>query len=146
MEFGAEHCSQVLGYVLSAMAEIRKTPGAKLYVIYYEGKLVSSIWNNKLIRYDYKYSNPKRGEALRRAKEVRLTVKDVKFSNGAKFSEGDVILLSGGFREEFVIELWSVAENAEPPRPTPTLQENDIKFSKGKPFKPRLCARIYDGL
>ncbi len=141
MEFGDEHCSQILNHVLYAFQEVKKIPDSKLYVIYYQGKhITSSVWNNKLQKYDHKYSNPKRGEALNRAKEVGLVAKDV------KFSESEIVLINGGFREKFALALWVVPKDTEPPKPTPTLEEKEMEFREGKPSKPRLCARIYDGL
>ena len=49
IEFGYEHCSQVLNHTLLALQETEKVSDAKLYVIYYQGKYITqSSWNNKL--------------------------------------------------------------------------------------------------
>lgn len=127
MQFGDELCSSVFNRVLSTLSEVIKFPCTKLYVIYYQGKYpAASIWNNKLHRYETKYSNPKRGAALIKAQEIRLAVKDVKFSEtDVKFSEADVILIDGGFRYIPELELWAVPKNVELPKPTPTHQETD---------------------
>jgi hypothetical protein len=54
------------------------------------------------------------------------------------------VLIDGGYREEFIQEIWIVPNGAKAPIPTPTLQEKDIKFAKGKPRRSRQCARAYD--
>jgi len=44
------------------------------------------------------------------------------------------------------VEIWIVPKDAEPPKPTPTLTERDIKFRKGKPFSVRDCEAYYRSL
>ena len=140
-EFGNEHCSQVQSRVPAYYVAMTNIPDAKIHVIYYEGKhLVNNIWNKKLKIYESKWVNPRRGNALNRAKEIELIFKDLKVSTR------NLVLVDGGFRENFFLEVWLVTPGAEPPKPTPTLSEKDITFEKGKPVRSRYCARIYDGL
>ena len=140
-DFGDVNCSYFINIVPFALNEFNKTPNSKIYVIYYEGKHnVSNIWSKKLNRYESKLLNPRRGDALNRAKEVGLFFKEY------KFSINNLVLINGGFREDFTLEFWLVPNNAEPPKPTPTISEKEVRFRKGKPFKTRACARIYDDL
>ena len=140
-EFGNEHCSQVQSRVPAYYVPMGNDLDAKIYVVYYEGQhRLSNVWNKKLKTYESKWVNPRRGEALIRAKEIGLIFKD------HKVSTKNLILVDGGFREKFMLEVWLVPPGAEPPKPTPTLSGKDITFRKGKPARSRLCARIYDGL
>lgn len=41
----------------------------------------------------------------------------------------------GGFREQPAYEIWIVADGAEPPRPTPTVDRKEIVFPKAAPPK-----------
>lgn len=138
-EMGSVACSHLMNTVPDYYLEA-KSRGSKLYVVYYEGKhYVVNIWNKKLKQYESKLLNPRRGDALSRAEEIKLFLKDY------KLPPDNLVLVNGGYRYEFTLEFWIVPENAAP-KLTPTLQEKEMTFRKGKPFKPRRCARIYDGL
>jgi hypothetical protein len=41
-----------------------------------------------------------------------------------------VVTLDGGFREEPQVEFWIVPLGSEPPRPTPTVNRNEIIYSR----------------
>ena len=141
LDFGDIPCSYFINLVPVALNKFNETPDAKMYLIYYEGKHYASfIWNKKLHRREPKLTNPRRGNATNRAKEVGLFLKEY------EFLQNNLILTDGGFREKLALEFWIVPNGVEPPKPTPTVDKKDVKFRKGKPFKTRECARIYDGL
>jgi hypothetical protein len=43
-----------------------------------------------------------------------------------------IVVINGGYREEWTAELWIVPKGATPPNPSPTLAAKDIRFRKGK--------------
>ncbi len=46
-----------------------------------------------------------------------------------------IIAFDGGFREEPLFDFWIVPDGAEPPRPTPTVNRNEIVFPRSTPVK-----------
>jgi hypothetical protein len=139
-EFGLKQCGQLAALVDGSFQYFQKEKNAKFYVIYYEGKKFEySVFNRKTQKYD-KFTEPVRGYALNRAKEIILLIK-----RGYKPKKGQIVLIDGGFKEELLFELWIVPKSAAPPKLTPTVSEKDMKFSKGKPPRVRDCAKAYDG-
>lgn len=119
--------------------EIENKLQNKIYIIYYEGQ-------REFFDIDYKtkkritvIENPKFGNALNRAKEIPLFLKMV-----YKVPDNKFVLINGGFRERFSMEIWNVPDGAEIPKATPTLTRKDIKFAKGKPQGTRKMACCYE--
>lgn len=140
-EFSDLPCSVFGTYVSAILQDSEKIPDSKIYVIYYEGKHnVINVWNKKLKTYETKLLAPRKSDALNRAKEIELYLK----SDLSYFDE--VVLTNGGYRNQFELEVWAVPKNAQPPKSSPTLTEENMTFRKGKPFPVRDCARIYDNL
>ena len=140
-EFGFVTCGSLMARANFFFQEYLNTPGSKLYVIYYEGKQYrTNVWNKKLGKYETKWGNPRRGEAFVRAQEIRIYLK-----NEHSLDEKNIIMIDGGYREEFFQEIWVVPDKAKIPAPTPTLKEKDITFEKGKSPHSRDCSKAYDG-
>ncbi|HEX8197874.1 MAG TPA: hypothetical protein VF571_16910 [Pyrinomonadaceae bacterium] len=140
-EFGFLQCGHFMARADVAFQDYERVPNSKLYVIYYEGKgRQISVWNKKLRDYETKWQNPRRGSALNRAKEIVIYLK-----NARNLDEKNIILIDGGYREEFSQEIWIVPDGAKTPAPTPTLEEKDITFEKGKSRHSRDCSKAYDG-
>jgi hypothetical protein len=141
-EFGFLSCGAFMARVDNHFVAYTNTANSKLYIIYYEGKgYRTNVWNKKLGDYETKWRNPRRGEALKRAKEIVIYLK-----NAQNLDEKNIILIDGGYREEFSQEIWLVPNGAKAPTPTPILEEKDITFEKGKPRHSRDCSKAYDGL
>lgn len=141
VELGVVPCGQFNSLADVTHQEYKKSPNSTIYAIYYEAKnTVITIWNKKTKISETKTLNPIRGDALGRAKELPLYLKAA-----YKVSENKVKLIDGGYKETFVMEIWIVPKGAKLPTPTSTVKEKDVKFRKGKPRKPRNCARAYDG-
>ncbi len=139
-EFGFIQCGELTAQIDGSFQHFQREKNAKFYIVYYEGKqFESSSFNEKTNKYDIKLTNPVRGYALNRAKEVVLYL-----NTAYKPKAEQIALIDGGFREEFTIELWQATQNAAPPKLIPTIFEKDIKFREGKPRKVRNCARAYD--
>lgn len=135
-------CGHMMMLMDTYNQELKEKPQDKLYIIYYEGseKRSVSIYNPKTKKYKSTLENPRFGNALNRAKEVPLYLKMMH-----KIPDDRIVLVDGGFRRNFSLEIWSVPKGAETPKATPTLERKDIKFAKGKPPKPRKLALCYDG-
>lgn len=143
-EFGYLDCDNLMMRVYHAFLESKKVENSKIYVIYYEGKhldLNSSVYDKKAGKYERKFLNPRRGDALRRANDIRDYL-----TNYSDFSDESLVFADGGYRNEFSLEIWILPKGAELPKSTPTLREREVKFRKGKSFKARNCITIYDGL
>lgn len=135
-EFGLLPCNYFNALVMSAYRDYMELPGASIYVVYYEAKNVEMfVWNKQKNVQEKKILKPKRGNALNRAKEVPNFLATV-----YQVPKEKVVLLDGGFRENFEIEIWLVPKGATPPSPTPTVDAKNVKFAKGEPSPPRACA------
>ena len=58
------------------------------------------------------------------------------FQKRASFLKADMKdfeIVNGGYREFLSIEMWIVPEGAQPPELTPTVDEKDVIFRKGRP-------------
>ena len=127
-------CEHFLGLMDKIYSDYSKSAESKIYVIYYEGKHEDYAELNERRRWG-RLVNPRRGEALNRAKEVPAF-----FQSGYrnyKISKDTIILIDGGYREKFGLDIWIAPKNADPPKSTPTLTAKDIKFRRGKPYKIR---------
>jgi hypothetical protein len=115
----------------------KKLPDSKIYVIYYEELNYLAFVNGSN---EATLVKPRRGNALNRAKEVSLFL-----TTEYKLPKNKIILIDGGFKKDFELEVWLVPKDAKLPKPSPTVDEKDVKFREGKPVRTRNCARAYDG-
>lgn len=141
-EFGFIPCGHFDALMDSAFQDYKNSPDSKIYVIFYGGlnQTVNTKYNKKTKSFETKKMYPRRGNAINRAKEVPLY-----FKTEYKLPNDKVVLLEGGFRRDFELEIWIVPKNAELPKPSLTVDEKDVIFGQGKPVKTRDCARVYDG-
>ena len=105
--------------------ELQNNPKTKGYVIYYGGRNHPICSKNRM---------PKRGEI-----DIITTI----FKKHVEFRGQDpkrFIWINGGYRENWTAEFWIVPNGADAPKPTPTptLEERDIKFKRGKAKKVNL--------
>lgn len=121
-EFGITNCEirRALSENLSSkMLEDESSLG---YIVYYGGQ-----FNIKPYGSWYTKRLPRRGEAFARAAAIKS-----RFVENFGIDENRIILLNGGYRESWAVELWLVPKGARPPLPVPTLAESEIKFRKGR--------------
>jgi hypothetical protein len=134
-------CGGMMLHMDNYHQELKEKPQNKLYVIYYEEKNHQiSVYNPKTKKEEIHLENPRFGNALNRAKEIPLYLKTM-----YKVPNSRIVLIDGGFRDEFTLEIWSVPEGAEIPKATPTVERKEVKFSEKKPLHVRNLARCYDG-
>lgn len=107
--------------------ELQNNPAFQVYVIFYGGRCYSSCG------YDYplhRQRRPRKGEAEKRAARIKLYLVNTRGLDPER-----VFVISGGYRESWMAELWIVPKGAEPPIPTPTVQPEDIEYRTGRPTK-----------
>ncbi len=122
-EFGNIQCGDLRSRLDNFLIELQNNPQSRGYVIVYDGKHYF---------YDYsrgrnpkiKYQLPVFGEATLLTQQI---LKHFKYRN---VSPDRYLFISGGYRENYTVELWVVPTGAKPPKSTPTA--NEIKYRKGK--------------
>ena len=126
-EFGELSCEDILARSDNLLNDLNKNPESVAYIIFYEGKHSQYSYNKKTQKSEIILVNPRRGEARNKAESIRFYL-----TKWHKFPNERLILIDGGYRENYGIALWIAPIKAEQPKPTPTVEEKDIKFRKGK--------------
>lgn len=117
-EFSYINCDEYLARMdMFVIVKAQENPNEKVYVLVYEGKEK---------QYKRKSLLPTRGLAKAKIKSMKKYISTVR-----GFSLNNISFVEGGFREHLTVEIWSVPNGAEPPKPTPTLKK--MKYRKGKP-------------
>jgi hypothetical protein len=137
-EFSFLPCSHLLGRADQTFETLQEEPTSKVYFIYYEGGQYPSYKKTRK-GIEEKMLNPARGDALNRTKALSLHLTKYR-----KVPQDRIVLIDGGYMENYEVEIWIVPKNAQAPKPTPTLTEKDIKFRNGKPFRVADCQGGYD--
>lgn len=127
-EFGQLFCDDAKARTDMVAIAYYDNPGSKIYMIFYTGKRYRNYVYDKKLKYEKEvFLYPQIGEA----KMNILRWKNY-LTRSRRIPEKDIVLVDGGFREEHTLENWIVPKGAEPPKPSPTLTEKDIKFRKGR--------------
>ena len=113
-EFGSVNCEGLAQRLDHFSVPLRKHPELRGYIIFYGGRL----HNGRLM---------KRREAEARAEALRRYL-----IYEQRLDAGRVILINGGYRKEWMVELWHVPGNEKPPAATPTVEAKDVRFRRGK--------------
>jgi hypothetical protein len=113
-EFGDINCEDEMARLDSFAVQLQNQPNAKGVIIFYGGRR-------------FRGRLPKQGEAAARAARMKP------YLVGRRSIQSErVIMIDGGYREEFQVELWVIPADVTPPSGTPTVPSKDIKFQKGK--------------
>ncbi len=113
-------CEDIRTRLDTFLIELQNNPETKGYIIYYGGKNHSVCNVNRLPKH----------------KEINIIV--TTFKDQVVFRNQDlgrIVWINGGYRENWTTELWVVPNNADAPKPTPTVKEKEIKFKRGKAKK-----------
>ena len=132
-EFSILPCGHLLSQAEAVFNLLERSNNSRLFLIYYEGRSYSAVKKGK-----QQITNPVRGDALNRTKRISLYLTKYR-----KVPSEKIVLMDGGFRESYWVEVWIVPESANPPQASPTLMANDIKFRKGKPLPVFDCEGSY---
>ena len=102
---------------------LREHPKLRGYIVFYGGR---RHLGRRMMR----------GEAQARAEAWRQYLILERKENPDR-----VILLDGGYREEWAVELWLVPQGAALPVPTPSIKAKGVKFRRGRTnWKRYVCA------
>lgn len=113
-EFGDVKCEDEMARLDNFAIQLQHSPQAKGVIIFYGGK----TFRGRL---------PKRAEA--EARSARLKP----YLVGRRgIPANQVIVINGGFAEEWLVQLWVVPPGASIPSPDAYLRVTGIKFRKGK--------------
>jgi hypothetical protein len=119
-KFGSICCEDEKARLDNFAVHLQNEPQTLGYIIFYEGRRYASCYNHQP-------RLPRRGEAQARATRMKPYLTDTRGLDPKR-----VIIFFGGYRQEWMAELWIITQGAEPPKPTPTLEAKDIKFRKGR--------------
>jgi hypothetical protein len=114
-------CNEVKARLDNFAAHLLKEPSARGYIIFYEGRSYASC-------NDPRRRTPRRGEGESRGERMLIYLVE-RYSD---ISGIPVVLVDGGYREEWVAELWIVPSGSKPPKASPTLEAKDMRYRKGK--------------
>ena len=122
-EFGNVPCGELRFRLDNFLVELQNNPQSRGYVIVYDGKHNSYNYSRGR-NPEIKYQLPVFGEATLLTQQM---LKHFKYRN---VSPDSYLFISGGYRENYTVELLVVPTGAKPPKPTLTADE--IKYRKGK--------------
>jgi len=121
-EFGIINCDDWMARSENLVVKLREDESSLGYIVYYGGRV-------NVRPYDSPYTKklPRRGEAFARAAVIKS-----RYVNTFGINENRIILVNGGYRETWAVELWVAPRSYSWPTPTPTVQESAIRFRKGR--------------
>lgn len=121
-EFGDVRCEDEKARLDNFANELQKNPDARGYIIFYGGKrhLYPTGYNSVL-------ALPRRGEAEARVARLRPYLHDSRGIDSKR-----IVVVKGGYRDEWAAELWMVPKGANPPIPTPTIKLQEMRFRRGR--------------
>jgi len=146
-ELGVNPCGHMLMYLDGIYNEWQNSQNSKIYVVYYGGRFrKTTFWDKKTKVNKIRLKNPHRDDALNRAKAIPLylTTQEGFPAEIRNSLKNKIILINGGFRQDFGMEIWLVPTGAALPEPTPTIDEKNVKFRNGKPSGTPDYKRCYD--
>lgn len=113
-EFGNINCEAEMAHLDNLAVQLQNDPNSKAVIIFYGGRR----FGGRL---------PKRGEAAARAARLKPYLVDRRGIPADR-----IVVIQGGYKEEFQVEIWVVPAGAAAPAPASTIPAKDIKFQKGK--------------
>jgi hypothetical protein len=130
-EFENSNCEDYMARLDKLFISVNNSPGAKGYVIVYQGNLKQPIYGRNREIKGSRYVAP----PVNSAPEFIRYFKN--YQRLRRFPAERIVFVEGGFREKFTIEFWLVPNAAAPPTPTPTLKK--IKQAKAKNSAEGFC-------
>jgi hypothetical protein len=113
--FGDIKCEDEYARLDNFAIQLQHEPQAKGVISFYGGK----TFRGKL---------PRRGDAAARAARLKPYL-----VNRRGIPAAQVIVIDGGYAEEWRVELWIIPSGASLPAVQPTIPLKEIRFRKGKP-------------
>lgn len=112
-EFKDINCEDEMARLDNFAVNLQQSPADKAVIIFYGGRRVG----RRL---------PRRRDSAARAARLKTYL-----TQRRSIPADRVIMIDGGFREEWMTELWIVPSAATLPSPTPSVPADKIKFRKG---------------
>ena len=121
-EFGDVCCDDEKARLDNFAHALREEADAQGYIIFYGGRRHSYPYchSSRMVR-------PRRGEGEARASRLRPYLLML-----WGFAPERIVVINGGYREEWAAEFWVVPKGAAPPTPTPTVKPQEIRFRQGR--------------
>lgn len=121
-EFADVNCEDEKARLDNFANELQNNPNVQGYIVFYGGKRYQNptYHNSGLVL-------PRRGEAQIRVARLKPYMHDTR---GIDFNR--IVVVNGGYREQWAAELWIVPKGANPPVPTPTVKPQEIRFRRGR--------------
>jgi hypothetical protein len=113
-EFKDVNCEDEMARLDNFTINLQNTPASKGVIVFYGGRR----FGGRL---------PRRGDAAARAARLKTYL-----TQRRGIPTEQVIVINGGYREEWMAELWMVPQGADLPVGRPTIPIKEIKFRKGK--------------
>jgi len=120
-EFGDVGCEDEKARLDNFANELQNNPDAQGYIIFYGGKRRQSA-DRRHSRLEF----PRQGEAAARVARLKP------YMSMRGIDNERVLVINGGYRDLWAVELWIVPKGANPPTPTPTVKPQEIRFRRGK--------------
>lgn len=113
-EFGDINCEDEYARLDNFAIQLQNTPSAQGYIIFYGGRR-------------FRGRLPRVGEAAARAGRLKPYL-----VNRRGIPSDRVVVINGGYRDEFMVEIWIVLPGKNAPVPHADVPVSEIKFRKGK--------------
>lgn len=113
-EFKDVNCEDEMARLDNFTISLQNSPAAKGVIIFYGGRR-------------FRGRLPRRGDATARAARLNSYL-----TQRRGIPPDQVMVIDGGYREEWMAELWIVPPGADLPVGQPTIPIKEIKFRKGK--------------
>jgi len=126
-EFGNLPCDDLISRSSMFGHVLKEDPHATAYVVFYEGKHAVSLYDMKTNSTSLQLLDPRVNEGRHKASAVILDL-----TKWRKFPKKRFVLIDGGFRENFTVQLWIVRRGGDIPKLAPTLDRKDIRIGKGR--------------
>jgi len=114
-ELGDLNCESEMAHLDNLAVNLQSAPGNKAVIIFYGGRR-------------FRGRLPLRGEAAARVARMKTYLVQRR-----GISSEQVIVIDGGYMEEWKAEIWLVPPGASMPTAQPTVPVEKIRFRKGKP-------------
>jgi hypothetical protein len=119
--FGDTCCDDEKARLDNFVLQLRNEPTFIGYIVYYGGRHVQSCGSKRALL-------PRPGEAQARAARLKPYIA----SRWPNFDDKRLIVINGGYRESWEVELWLIPAALQPPVVTPTVKSSAIKFRRGR--------------
>ena len=114
-EFGDVNCEAEMARLDNLAVNLQSVPDNKAVIIFYGGRR-------------FRGRLPRRAEAAARVARIKAYLVQRR-----GISAEQVIVIDGGYMEEWKAQIWLVPPGASMPTPQPTIPAGKIRFRKGKP-------------